>query len=61
MIGLQIGKSYASAREALLLNSSFVINQLKAFDSRAGQGSSLAESPLTATLQEEVNQAWLLL
>ena len=59
VLRLQVGKSYASAREALLLNGSFVINQLKAFDARTGQGSSLAESPLTATLQEEVSQAWL--
>lgn len=48
----KVGKGYSSAREALLLNGNFVISHLKAFDSR--EGNCLAESPLVASLQQEV-------
>lgn len=49
---LQIGKSYSSAREALLLNGNFVIGQLKAHDSQ--HSTTLTDSPLVIALKNEV-------
>ena len=49
---MQVGKSYSSAREALILNGNFVIKQLKECDAR--QGTSLIDSALVIDLQKEV-------
>lgn len=51
---MQIGKSYASAREALLLNGSFVMQHLKAVEARSRGGSGLSDTPLAAAIEDEV-------
>ena len=49
-----MGKSYASAREALLLNGKFVIDHLKSVDSKTKALSGLSDTPLVAAIEDEV-------
>jgi len=64
---LQVGKSYSSAREALFLNGSFVVEYLKAVDAKSGGELGLAETPVASAILEEVSAlvpagiAWLYL
>ncbi len=52
---LQIGKSYSTPREALLLNGKFVMAQLGNADSACSSSKfSFAETPFMATLKQEV-------
>lgn len=51
-ISIQVGKSYESAREALILNGNFVIAQLKEHDKQ--HATTLTDSPLVVALNKEV-------
>jgi hypothetical protein len=52
---LQVGKSYATPREALLLNAKFVAAQFGKLDNKATAGSTkFSELPFTASLIKEV-------
>lgn len=55
----QVGKGYFNAKEALLLNGTFVVGHLRAVDARRGRGSSLAATLFTATLLDEVSSSAL--
>jgi hypothetical protein len=53
---LQVGKSYATPREALLLNAKFVAAQLGKLDNTPTAGSAkFGELPFTASLNKEVS------
>lgn len=52
---MQVGKSYATPREALLLNAKFVAAQLGTLDNRPTAGTpKFSELPFTASLIKEV-------
>lgn len=53
---MQVGKSYATPREALLLNAKFVAAQFGKLDNKATAGSAkFSELPFTASLIKEVS------
>jgi hypothetical protein len=53
---MQVGKSYATPREALLLNAKFVSVQLGALDNKPTTGGvKFSELPFTASLIKEVH------
>ncbi len=57
-----MAKGYSSAREALLLNGRFIMEQLKALDAAAGKSTTLyASGDFGTALQAEVGclAAWL--
>lgn len=54
----QVGKSYATPREALLLNAKFVTAQLSGLDGTAAAGSTkFSELPFLASLIQEVRSS----
>lgn len=52
----QVAKSYLNAREALIVNGNFLLNQLKRMDTAAGGKATFAfnSTPFVASLREEV-------
>ena len=50
-----MGKSYSSAREALFLNGSFVVEYLKEVDAKSSDSQGLAETPAASAILKEVS------
>jgi hypothetical protein len=49
-----VGKSYSSAREAIFLNGTFIVDYLKVLDASGSDNHGLAESPVACALLDEV-------
>ena len=49
-----MGKSYSSAREALFLNGSFVVEYLRELDAKSSDSQGLAETPVASAILKEV-------
>ncbi len=56
-MAFQVGKSYSSAREALFLNGTFVVEYLKEVDGKSGGTLGLAETPVASAILQEVRPA----
>ena len=52
----QVGKGYAGPREALVLNSNFVLGQLRRLDAATAPGARLAESAFACALQQQARR-----
>ena len=54
---LQVGKSYSSAREAIVMTGSFLLEQLQGMDNAAGGKATFAfgGTPFAASLRSEVS------